>query len=64
MATVSKTIGSGGDFADIGLFFNWLYASYSFPAGSAMADDFEATILSDFTENTSEVMGIYRVWTK
>lgn len=53
MAVIRKTIGVGGDYADIGTANAAIYAYYPFvwPAPH-MTDDWILTIVSDFTENT------------
>jgi PKD repeat protein len=43
---IVKTIGSGGDYADIGLAYQYLHSL------GALSDDRMFTIISDFTENT------------
>jgi hypothetical protein len=49
VAVIRKTIGVGGDYADIGTAKLAIYAYYPL---HIMTDDWELTVMSDFTENT------------
>jgi len=50
---IEKTIGSGGDYADIGTANAAIYSYYPYVyPGPHITDDWVLTIISDFTENT------------
>jgi hypothetical protein len=50
VALIQKTIGAGGDYADIGTAYLAIYAYYA--PSHDMYDNWELTVTSDFTENT------------
>ena len=50
---ITKTIGVGGDFADLGLAWSWIWTTLCGGSNfTHMPDDVTLSIISDFTENT------------